>query len=293
MSRTLSKPRRATPTPTPTPSGDLHEDYPWGIRLVDHPPRFTSPEFRAAKNAAQHILAEVSADDLPYGPGPWEMHHGGSLHVKTPDGWRLFRARVGIEWSLQFCAEPGKVDRLRRDAQDLMAAFPLTVPALEAFGYGRARTLLGTPITDAAGVARWTDSIFNACVPLSRDNHQGILPGVPGEHHYPWPVKGADFIRYADFPLWITLPDGTHGAVTPLHHRGSGDGHLRLVYARHGTVAGRALAAAQAADRMAVIAPNSRLALTAFAAQIAPGSRTASQPLHARTPAGQRGAGAP
>jgi len=102
--------------------------------------------------------------------------------------------------------------------------------------------------------------------------------------------------RYDDFPFWVTLPDGTHGAVTPLDHRGSGDGHLRLVYAREDTVAGRALTDAQSAGRMAVIAPNSRLALTVFAAQIAPGSRTASQPLRATGPtgaAGQRADGAP
>jgi hypothetical protein len=292
MNRTLP---RAGLTPKPG-SHEEHENYPWGIRLVDHPGRFTSPEFRAAKKVAQKILADVDPADLPYGPGPWEMHHGGSLHVKTAHGWRLYRARIGIEWSLQFCAEPAKVDRLRVDAQELMAAFPLTVPALEAFGYHQARTLLDTPITDAGGVARWTDSLFNACVPLSRDNHQGILPGVPGEHHYPWPVKAADFIRYDDFPFWVTLPDGTHGAVTPLDHRGSGDGHLRLVYAREDTVAGRALTDAQSAGRMAVIAPNSRLALTVFAAQIAPGSRTASQPLRATGPTGvggQRADGAP
>jgi len=252
-----------------------NEDYPWGIRLVDHPPRFESATFRAAKKVVHKILDEVSVAELPYGPGPWEMHHGGSLWVKGETGWQMFRARVGIEWSMQFCADPAKVDRLRVDAKALIDAFPLTSPALVELGY-RDVDLLEHKIATADDVAAWTDSLFNACVPLSRAHHQGILPGVPGEHHYPWPVKGADYIRYDDFPLWITLPDGTHAAVTPVDVRGSGDGHLRLVYARHGTKAGDALAAAQTKGQMAVIRPDSKLALNAFAKQIEPGSRTAS-----------------
>lgn len=262
-----------------TATHEQHETYPWGIRLVDHPPRFESPDFRSAKSVARKILAEIPAADSPYGPGPWEMHHGGSLWVKTASGWRMFRARVGIEWSMQFCADPAKVDRLRLDAAELLAAFPLTMPALAALGYRRAPALLDRPIVDAEGVAAWTDSLFNACVPLSHDNHQGILPAVPGEHHYPWPVKAADFIRYDDFPLWVTLPDGTHAAVTPLNRRGSGDGHLRLVHARHGSPAAQALADAQDRGQMAIVRPDSKLALRVFAEQIEPGSRTASQPL--------------
>ena len=280
-SATTQVDREAAPATSAEPSDGTHresESFPWEIRLVDHPPRSESGAFRAAKRAARRILAEIRTEDLPYGSGPWEMHHGGSIWVKGERGWRMYRARVGIEWSMQFCADPARVDRLRLDAAELVDAFPLTLPALNDLGYEHAEELLHNKVTDADGVGSWTDSLFNACVPLSHDNHQGILPSVPGEHHYPWPVKGADFIKYDDFQLWVTLPDGTHAAVTPLGRRDSGDGHLRLVYARHGSRAADAIAAAQASGRMATLPPDSDLALQAFKQQIEPGRRTASGP---------------
>jgi hypothetical protein len=257
--------------------GPESENHPWEIQLVQHRPRDESPYFRAAKDAVKKILAEMQAasTDLPYGPGPWEMHHGGSLWVKAAGGWRMYRARVGIEWSMQFCADPAKVDRLRREAAELVDAFPLTLPALDALGYQRARDLLSTPIADADGVERWTDSLFNACAPLTRQNHQGILPPAAGEHHYPWPIKGADYIRYDDFQLWVTLPDGTHAGVAPMDRRGSGDGRVRLIHARHGTPAGDAVADAQSRGEMAVLPPESDIARQAFARQLPPGQHTA------------------
>ncbi|MFF5533013.1 DUF6424 family protein [Streptomyces cinerochromogenes] len=278
---------------TVEPGGVLSENHPWRIRLVKHPKRFESPFFQAAKRTAHRILDEMDDADLPYGPRPvppehWEMHHGGSLWVRTAGGWRMYRARAGIEWSMQFCAEPSRIDRLRRDAAELVAGFPDTLPALAELGYEEAEELLRTPITDADGVEAWTDSLFNACVPMSRGNHQGILPKVPGEHHYPWPVKGADFFRYDDFQLWVTLPDGTHGAVVPVDRRGSGDGHVRLVHAPEGSEAADTLAEAQEHGLMAVLPPNSSAALQAFAGQIEPGQRTASGPLVRR---GVRGNG--
>ncbi|MET7682327.1 DUF6424 family protein [Streptomyces sp. NPDC005423] len=237
--------------------GTESENHPWKIQLVDHPPRFESTFFQAAEKVAHKILAEMNEDDLPYGPQPpstehWEMHHGGSLWVKGAGGWRMYRARVGIEWSMQFCADPAKVDRLRREAAELVGAFPDTLPALAQLGYESTERLLRTPITDADGVEQWTDSLFNACVPMGHGNHQGVLPKVPGEHHYPWPVKGADFVRYDDFQLWVTLPDGTHGAVAPVDRRGSGDGHVRLMHAPEGSPAGEALVRAQSLGKMAV-----------------------------------------
>ncbi|MEU6669166.1 DUF6424 family protein [Streptomyces sp. NPDC046727] len=279
------------------PGGVESENHPWRIRLVEHPKRFESSFFKAAKRTAHRILDQMDDADLPYGPRPvepdhWEMHHGGSLWVMTRGGWRMYRARVGIEWSMQFCAEPSRVDRLRQDAAELVAGFPETLPALAELGYEEAEELLRTPIEDADGVEAWTDSLFNACVPMSHGNHQGILPKVPGEHHYPWPVKGADFFRYDDFQLWVTLPDGTHGAVTPVDRRGSGDGHVRLVLASEGSQAADTLAEAQEQGLMAVLPPNSSPALQAFAGQIEPGQRSASGPLSAhRAPGDGHGSG--
>jgi hypothetical protein len=195
------------------------------------------------------------------------MHHGGSLWVRCADGWRMYLARAGIEWSMQFCADPVKVDRLRRDALALVQAFPDTFPALAKIGYGEAEEILTAPITDAQTVGRYTDSLFNSCVPLTRLDHQGILPTAAGEHHYPLPVKAGDFIRYDDFRLWVTLPDGTHGAVTPLSPRGSGDGRARLIYARHGTPEGDAVALAQDEHKAVILPADHPVAEQAYAKQ--------------------------
>lgn len=244
------------------------ECHRWSQYIVDHPKRSESRWFASAKRTAHKILAGLSPDESPYGPGPWEMHHGGSLWVLSADGWRMYLARAGIEWSLQFCADPAKVDRLRRDALALVQAFPGTLPELARLGYEEAEEILTAPVTDATTVGRYTDSLFNSCVPLIRPDHQGILPKAAGEHHYPWPAKAGDFIRYDDFRLWVDLPDGTHGAVTPLSPRGSGDGRVRLLYARHGTPEGDAVAQAQAEDKAVILPSDHDLAQQAFAAQV-------------------------
>lgn len=286
MSTTRSEPKdRTTARAATRPAGsthELHEKHPYGVRLVDHPKRTESKEFAAAKRAANKILDTLGPDGWPYGPGPWEMHHAGGHWVLTRSGWRLYRGRAGIEWSMQFCADPVKVDRLRLDALLLVEAFPATLPALAELGYPEGEAVLRTPIVTPKDVQRWTDSLFNACVPMDRGNHQGILPGVPGEHHYPWPVKSADFFRYDDFPLWVEMEDGTNAAVTPLHPRNSARGQLRLVYGRHGSTAGNLVAEAQREHKMAVLPPDGAIALKVFEAQIPPGSTTASVPLATR-----------
>jgi hypothetical protein len=243
------------------------EDHPWSIYISDHPRRTESPWFAAAKRTAHKILADLDPDGFPYGSGPWEMHHGGSLWVRSASGWQMYLARAGIEWSTQFCADPAKVDRLRRDALTLVSAFPSTLPTLADLGYDEAEQILNEEITDADKVARYTDSLFNSCVPLTKRDHQGILPTAAGEHHYPWPVKSADFFRRDDFQLWVALSDGTHGAVTPLAPPGSGDGRVRLVYARHGTPQGDAVATAQRQHKAVILPPQHPLARQAYAKQ--------------------------
>lgn len=234
---------------------------------MDHPKRTDSKWFTAAKSTAKKILGTLGDRTLPYGPGPWEMHHGGSLWVHGDDGWRMYLARAGIEWSMQFCADPAKVDRLRQDALALVQAFPTTLPALTELGYQEATEILSTPIKDADGVARYTDSLFNSCVPLSRADHQGILPSAAGEHHYPLPVKAGDFIRYDDFRLWVTLDDGTHAAVTPLNPRNSGDGRVRVLFARHGTAAADVVELAQKKNKAIILPAEDPVARQAFSAQ--------------------------
>lgn len=252
------------------------EDNPWAVYLEDHPPRQASRWFRAARRTARRILATLGPATYPYGPGPWEMHHGGSLWVLTGDGWRVFRARAAVEWSVQFCADPAKVERLRTDAVALLAGFPATVPALRELGYRHVDEVLGTPVTDAAGVERWTDGLFNSCLPLSPADHQGLLPRAAGEHHYPWPVKAADFVRYDDFQLWVVLPGSSaFAAVTPVAPRGSGDGRVRLLFAPDGTPAGDAVTEGQVARRQLVLPADHPVAVRAFALQSLPTSRPA------------------
>jgi hypothetical protein len=243
------------------------EKHPWSVYVKDHPKRAESKWFNAAKRTTKKILGTLAGDNCPYGPGPWEMHHGGSLWVHAEDGWRMYRARAGIEWSMQFCADPVKVDRLRRDAQALVSAFPGTLDALVTLGYPEAEDILSTPIKDAEGVARYTDSLFNSCIPLSHADHQGVLPEAAGEHHYPLPVKAGDFIRYDDFQLWVTLDDGTHAAVTPLQPRHSGDGRVRVLFARHGTAAGSAVAQAQQHGKAVILPADDPIARVAFSEQ--------------------------
>jgi hypothetical protein len=108
---------------------------------------------------------------LVYGSPPFQDHHGSALWLKDAQGWFLVRNLAGIEWSAQFCADPAKVDLLRQNAKrlyDLLA--PEIKQELDPGG------LLDTPIQDAAGVAKWTDSIFNAGVPLQQSFHTGVLP---------------------------------------------------------------------------------------------------------------------
>lgn len=248
----------------------LREDEPFEVNIVDHPSRGgDSRWFRAAKQAAKKILATLDDSTYPYpqphAPKSWEMHHGGSLWVLTDGGWVMYRARVPIEWCMQFCADPGKIDRLRREAKTLVDAFPKTIPALEKLGYRDAEAILNEEITDADGIERYTDSLFNSCVPLSYEDHQARLPKAAGEHHYPIPIKGADFFRHDDFVLWVTNPeDGTNAAVVPVARRGRGDWRVQLVHARHGTRAGDALDTAVAEDKALILPPDHPLAVEAF-----------------------------
>jgi hypothetical protein len=118
------------------------------------------------------IEVATGATGLIYGQPPYQDHHGSALWLQDAQGWFLVRNLAGIEWSAQFCADPAKVDMLRQNAKrlyDLLA--PTIKQELDPDG------LLDTPIQDADGVAKWTDSIFNAGVPLQPTFHIGVLPG--------------------------------------------------------------------------------------------------------------------
>lgn len=249
-----------------------HEDDPWSIRIPDHPERIESAEFRAAKSVAHKILATLARQ--PYGPGPWQMHHGGSLWTFDGDGWHLVLSTVGLEWSAQWCAEPDRVDGLRMLAKRHYAGFPRTQAELIRLGYGQASDVLEKPITDAAGVARWVDSVYNSCVPLAALVHSGLVTaGHPtgGVHHYPKPIADIQFVKRDDFALWVTDPaTGATLAVVPVAPRGSGDGRVEVLHAPEGHPLHHARHAAHSAGWRLILEADHPLARQAFEAQTAP-----------------------
>ncbi|MDX6287930.1 MAG: hypothetical protein QOG53_3415 [Frankiales bacterium] len=212
------------------------ETNPWTIWVDDHADRSDSPEYVKSRKVMNELARTVA--EFYYGAAPYEDHHGGGLWLKDGDGWFILRNVVGMEWSSQFCADPAKVDKLRLNARRVYAAFP---DAVQELGI---RKLLDTPITTAEDVARWTDSICNASLPLPKGLHVGVLakPGkgkagevvAGGFHHYPAPIVDQQLFKYDDFQLWVTDEDQPI-AVVPVGERGSGDGRTAVIYADRGT----------------------------------------------------------
>jgi Family of unknown function (DUF6424) len=201
------------------------ESHSWTIEIPDHEKRTESNEYVAARKHMNELAK--SLPEFLYGKPPYQDHHGGGLWLKDADGWFLVRNLVGIEWSAQFCADPAKIDLLRQNARRLYAVFPDAVDELEI------RELLDTPITDADGVKRWTDSICNASVPLPKPVHVGVVPPAEtgGVHHYPSPITEIDLFKRDDFNLWVTTPEGNLAALVPVAAHGSGEGRTRLLLA--------------------------------------------------------------
>jgi Family of unknown function (DUF6424) len=205
------------------------EDCPWVIAVVDHPPRTDSPAYTRSRALMRNLVGTTT--DWVLSGDQYQDHHGGSVWVKDQQGWLCVQLPLGIEWSAQFCADPARADQLRQYASRVVAAFPGTLPGYESFGYHDGESLLNTPITDANGVAAWTDSIFNASYPLPAATHTGMLPQAAGYHHYPKPIVDIDHFRYSDFKLFVTDSAGLPAVVVPVSPRGSGDGRVRLLAA--------------------------------------------------------------
>ncbi len=245
------------------------ETHGWTIDVPDHPTRTDSPEYVAARTKMNEIAGQAAG--LIYGPGPFQDHHGGALWLKDAQGWFMVRNLAGVEWSAQWCADPSKVDLLRQNAKrlyDLLA--PEIKQELDPDG------LLDTPIQDAAGIAKWTDSIFNAGVPLHPTFHTGVLPagGVQnaaaadpepgGVHHYPTPIADIQLFKRDDFELWVTDQEGNPAAVAPLAARGSGDGRVHVLYATPGSQLAAQKRVAEQAGQPLILSPEHPLAQQAF-----------------------------
>lgn len=208
-----------------------------------HPPRSDSAEYVKSRKALHQIFGTLSG--WFFGEEPIEDHHGGGLWLYDGRGWFFVRNLVGIEWSGQFCADPAKVDVLRKNAQQLYARFPESFDEFTTLGVDL-KALLDTPITDADGVARWTDSICNASVPLPKPAHTGTVPKGGGVHNYPTPVTDIDFFKRDDFTLWVTDEEGHDVAVVPTEPRGSGKSDLHVIHTTPGSKIHRLYQRAQA-----------------------------------------------
>lgn len=196
-----------------------HEDDPWTIEIGDHPGRTDSPLYLRSRKAM--IAAVKLVQPWFYGDPPYQDHHGGGVWLRDAAGWFLVKNIAGVEWSSQFAGEAERFEALRRNAERLVAGFPLTEKAyVTELGMTEADVaILHTPITDEAGIAAWTDSFWNASVPLPAGKHTGVVgPGKQdgGVHYYPTPITDIQFIKRADFVLWVTNPaTGQSVAVAP------------------------------------------------------------------------------
>ncbi len=254
------------------------EDHAWAVEIPDHPGRTETPEFRRAKQAAHKILACVRSQQdagmltfLAGSAQPPQAHHAGSLWVHDGTGWFLLLNVCGVEWSAQWSADPAKIDVLRGNACRLYARFPETLDELDRAGYPEARGILSEPVTGAATVARWTDSLFNACVMLSPALHTGVVTGsaqAGGWHHYPKSIWDMQVTKRDDFTLWVS-DGGTPAAVAPAAPPGSGDGRVHVLWAAPGTDLHRQQQAAHAAGHPHVLAADHPLAVQAFGRQAA------------------------
>jgi len=257
-----------SPSPAAGAGGGVHtehEDEPWTIDVGDHAQRTDSPGYTRSRQ----LMIELVKLCQPWflGDPPYQDHHGGGLWVKTQDSWLLVLNLAGMEWSSQFCADPAKVEKLRLAAKAVIDAFPSTIAGYEALGYTDGKAILETPITDATGVAAWTDSIFNASVPLPALAHVGVLPTGGGFHHYPKPIVDIEMFKHDDFNLFVTDSQGQPAAVVPVGARGSGDSHVQVVFATPNTDLAQAHQDAQDAGHALIVDGSHPLAQQAFAQQ--------------------------
>jgi Family of unknown function (DUF6424) len=250
---------------TDGPTSGVHtedEDDDWTIDIGDHPERSDSNEYLASRAAMIKIVQ--ATQPWFFGGPPYQDHHGGGIWVKDDAGWLLLLGLAGIEWSAQFCADPAKVDQLRQHAQRLCAGFPETISGYADIGYTAAADLLSTPITDAPGIANWTDGLFNACVPLPASLHTGVLMSGSGYHHYPKPIIDIMTFKEDDFTLFVPDSNGAEVAVAPVAPRGSGNAHVAVLWADPNAPIAKLVDHAASSGKQLVLAPDHPLAMAAF-----------------------------
>lgn len=252
----------------------ITEDDPWSERIPDHGGRVETPAFGKAKATLHKLITLLKG--FPFysvkeGPGNVQAHHGGSIWLLDDNGWFLVLNMAGIEYSGQFLADPALVELLRQNALRVVSAFPKTLPGLAALGYADAERILKTPVTDAATISDFVDSIWNSCVPLPAGYHTGVLSvksQFAGQHHFPKAVTDLQHVKWADFQMWVVDPASkTPVAVTPTAAKGSGVAAVKVEYAQPGTALHKKHLKARAAGQALILPASHPLAKQAFAKQ--------------------------
>lgn len=253
------------PTPAHDGTHTESEDHAWTRRIDDHPGRSDSPEYIKSRTALHGLtnkapgVAALYGVALPVAAGGMQDHHAGGLWLAEGDNpdagqWFMVRNLAGLEWSAQFGSDPAKVDLLRQNAAKLYALFPKSAAALGIV------ELLATPITDAAGVALWVDSICNASVPLPAESHTGTLEDKhhgAGEHHYPLPVQSIPYTSLHPEAVFVVDGDGHPVAVTPTEAH---DGSVEVQWAHPSSEHAAALHAAHHAGQRHIVSADHQLA---------------------------------
>jgi hypothetical protein len=301
--------RGAGPKAGAPPKGQHYEKegVVFKITLPDHEQRVDSDLYKVSRAVLQAITKQAGAQDFMYpllkAPNfkdGYQDHHGGGMWVVDEQGWLFIKNLAGMEWSSQFCADPKKVDKLRAFAKRVYAKFPGSLEKIAALdeavgGAAALQKILDEPITGAAGVARWVDSVFNANVPLDAAHHTGFITStksrdaldepVGGVHHYPTPITDIQFVKYDDFKMWVTDPnDQSVLAVTPASPRGKGDGRLRVAFATPGSEVHEQLRRARDTNTNLLVRADSPVAAEAFSRQGGPAAAPTAPPPESPRP---------
>ncbi len=171
----------------------------------------------------------------------------GAIPIFNNGKWEYVFNRQGLVPGAENCADPHKVEILRRTAASVSAAFPETIDALAKAGYRSAKSLMTKPINTVEDVKRWADSIFN----------WGPGRNVAGH------VEAED-LAYDDFVVRHTDDGwGDEVFVVPEGPRGSGIDQVRVIHAHPDSEWGRKLAKGQ----IVVLGRKHDLTKAAFASQ--------------------------
>jgi hypothetical protein len=134
--------------------------------------------------------------------GTIKLGRVGYIPVYNGGAWTWFRNTAVIWPGMEYSSDPERVDKLRENALELLAAFPDTIPQLEKLGI-RVKALLNKQIKTQEDIEAWADSIFNTgptnglpahvedalalagdsfkIVVQTRPSPQYVLPAVPLE----------------------------------------------------------------------------------------------------------------